>query len=441
MAVEVKLEELAPNLEGGTVLDVKVAEGDTVTEGQTLIELEAEKANLSVPAPLSGRISKIVVKKNDQIKVGQALCVIEGAPVEKNGESAPAPAEKAQAAPPRAAESSAGANRMTSQPVGAPAAASPARAEKAKAPAARETVANSGKSIIPAGPATRLLAREWGVDLRQVPGSGRNGRITREDVKSYVKELASGPAPLANGTLQAPALPDFAQFGPIDARALTGIRKATARQMALAWSLIPHVTQHDLADISDLENFRKQRTGRGPKLTMTAFALKAVAIALKEFPHFNSSLDQGGGQLIIKKYIHVGVAVDTEQGLIVPVIRDVDSKSIEHLAGELAALAERARNRQIGLDEMKGGTFTITNLGGIGGTSFTPIVNYPEVAILGLSQARWQPIVREGSVTPRLMLPLSLSYDHRVIDGADAARFTRRLAEMLEQPMVMLLSA
>jgi pyruvate dehydrogenase E2 component (dihydrolipoamide acetyltransferase) len=319
--------------------------------------------------------------------------------------------------------------------------AASARVEKAKAPAIEESVTSSDMQVIPAGPATRLLAREWGVDLRQVPGTGRNGRITREDVKSYIKELASGSAPMPTGSMQAPPLPDFAKFGPIERQALSGIRKATAKQMALAWNQVPHVTQHDSADITDLEAFRKQQDGRGPKLTMTAFALKAVAIALKQFPQFNSSLDQAGGQLILKKYIHIGVAVDTEQGLLVPVLRDVDKKSIHDLAGELIAIAERARNRQIGLEEMKGGTFTITNLGGIGGTAFTPIVNYPEVAILGMSRARLQPIIKDGAVTPRLMLPLSLSYDHRVIDGADAARFTRRLAEMLEQPLLMLLSA
>jgi len=441
MAVEVKLEELAPNLEGGTVLDVKVAEGDTVAEGQTLIELEAEKANLSAPSPLSGRISKLVVKKNDQIKVGQTLCFIEGAAVEKNGEAAPAPAENAQASPPHVGQSSAGGNRMAAQPIGALPVAASARGEKAKTPAIKESVTSSDKQVIPAGPATRLLAREWGVDLRQVPGTGRNGRITREDVKSYIKELASGSAPMPDGSIQAPPLPDFAKFGPIERQALSGIRKATAKQMALAWNQVPHVTQHDTADVTDLEAFRKQQDGRAPKLTMTAFALKAVAIALKQFPQFNSSLDQAGGQLILKKYIHVGVAVDTEQGLLVPVLRDVDKKTIHELAVELITIAQRARNRQIGLEEMKGGTFTITNLGGIGGTAFTPIINFPEVAILGMSRARLQPVIKDGEVTPRLMLPLSLSYDHRVIDGADAARFTRRLAEMLEQPLLMLLSA
>jgi pyruvate dehydrogenase E2 component (dihydrolipoamide acetyltransferase) len=211
--------------------------------------------------------------------------------------------------------------------------------------------------------------------------------------------------------------------------------------MSLAWSLIPHVTQHDQADITDLDAFRRQQEGRGPKLTVTAFALKAAAIALRQFPQFNASLDLAGGQLVIKKYYHVGVAIDTEHGLLVPVLRDVDRKSVQELAQELTDIAERARQKKLQSEEMRGGTFTITNLGGLGGTGFSPIVNWPEVAILGLSRARQQAVVRDGQIVPRLMLPLSLSYDHRVIDGADAARFTRRLAEMLENPLVMLLHA
>jgi pyruvate dehydrogenase E2 component (dihydrolipoamide acetyltransferase) len=440
MAVEVKLEELAPNLEGGTVLDVKVHEGDMVAEGQTIIELEAEKANLSAPSPVSGRVSKIAVKKNDQIKVGQTLCFVEGAAVEKNGESTSAvPIEKHHASPSVSEEAPVAANRIAEKQ-SAPVSAAPARAERPPTPV-NVPGPSSGNPVIPAGPASRQLAREWGIDLRQVPGTGRNGRITREDVKNFVKELASGSAPVAGSAIQAPSLPDFEKYGPIERQALSGIRKATAKQMALAWSLIPHVTQNDVADITDLEAFRKQQEGKGPKLTMTAFALKAVAILLKRFPQFNSSLDLAGSQLILKQYVHIGVAVDTEQGLLVPVLRDVDKKSIQELASELTAVAERARNRQIGLEEMKGGTFTITNLGGFGGTGFTPIVNYPEVAILGMSRARLQPVIKDGAVVPRLILPLSLSYDHRVIDGADAARFTRRLAEMLEKPLVMLLNA
>jgi pyruvate dehydrogenase E2 component (dihydrolipoamide acetyltransferase) len=246
---------------------------------------------------------------------------------------------------------------------------------------------------------------------------------------------------MAAGAAQAPALPDFERFGPVERKPLEGVRRRTAQHTSLAWNLIPHVTQHDQADVTDLEAFRKQQGDRGPKLTVTAFALKAAAVALKLFPQFNSSFDGAAGQLVLKRYYHVGIAVDTEQGLLVPVIRNVDKKSITELAGELTDVAERARQRKLQPDEMRGGCFTITNLGGIGGTAFTPIVNWPEVAILGLSRARQQPAFRDGAVAPRLILPLSLSYDHRVIDGADAARFTRRLAEMLESPLTMLLHA
>ena len=239
--------------------------------------------------------------------------------------------------------------------------------------------------------------------------------------------------------VQAPPLPNFEEWGAVETQPLGAVRKATARQMSLAWSLIPHVTQHDLADITDLEAFRKQQSdGKGPKLTVTAFVLRACAVALREFPSFNSSLDLANGKLILKRYYHIGVAVDTEGGLLVPVLRDVDTKHVRELGEELNAIAQRARDRKLDSAELKGGTFTITNLGGIGGTGFTPIVNYPEVAILGLSRSRLEAVVRGGQIVARLMLPLSLSYDHRVIDGASAARFTRRLAELLENPLMML---
>ena len=278
-----------------------------------------------------------------------------------------------------------------------------------------------------AGPATRRLARELGVDLALVSGSGRQGRITEEDVKTFVRNLASGtvlPVAVPGDGRPTPQLPDFAQWGPVEREPLSQVRRLTAQQMSLSWTLVPHVTQHDLADVTELETFRKQHPGE-PKLTVTAFALKAAAIALKEYPQVNSSLDQAAGQLVLKGYYHIGVAVDTERGLLVPVVRDVDSKSIFELAKELAGAAERARQ---GKAEMRGGTFTITNLGGIGGTAFTPIVNYPEVAILGLSRSRWEPVVREGQVTPRLMLPLSLSYDHRVVDGAFGRPFSAKVS-------------
>jgi pyruvate dehydrogenase E2 component (dihydrolipoamide acetyltransferase) len=304
--------------------------------------------------------------------------------------------------------------------------------------------AESTEGAIAAGPATRRLARELGVDLQQVAGSAPSGRVTEEDVKGFVRRAISAApeAPAMPATAAAaPALPDFERWGPVERRPLDSIRRRTAEQMSRAWNLVPHVTQHDVADITELDAFRRQQEGHGPKLTITAFALKAAAIALQQFPQFNASLDSAAGQLVLKGYYHIGVAVDTDRGLLVPVMRDVDKKSVTDLAQELADTAERTRQKKLMPDDMRGGTFTISNQGGIGGTAFSPIVNWPEVAIMGLSRSRLQPVVRDGQVVPRLMLPLCVSYDHRVIDGADAARFTRRLAELLENPLLMLLHA
>ncbi len=451
MANEIKLPELGENVEGGDVVDVKVAPGDQVSQGQALLEVESEKSTVEVPSPVAGKVAKVLIKKGDHVTTGQALFLIEGG----NGASQAPPAALKEA--PRAAELEKKPAPAAEAPRQAPSATPPRQApphkrpEPATAPAPRQEgdgapreatapAAETAEKVVPAGPATRRLARELGVDLRQVRGTARGGRVTQEDVRAFVRDLASGAA-VRGGPLQAPPLPDFERWGPVERKPLETVRRRTAEQMSLAWSLVPHVTQHDLADITDLEAFRKAQDGKGPKLTVTAFAIKAAAIALRQFPQFNASLDLGRNELIYKRYYHIGVAVDTERGLLVPVLRDADRKSVHELAGELTAIAERARDKKVTADEMRGGTFTITNLGGVGGTGFTPIVNYPEVAILGLSRARQEAVVRGGLVVPRLMLPLSLSYDHRVIDGADAARFTRRLAEMLENPLVMLLHA
>ncbi|MFN4259683.1 MAG: 2-oxo acid dehydrogenase subunit E2 [Gemmataceae bacterium] len=439
MSQEIKLPELGENLEGGEVLDIKVSEGDEVSQGQALIEVDAEKSTVEVPAPVAGRVSKILVKQGDDIRVGQVFCVMEESADGEEPPTTPAQKESKQKkpepeAPPPAAEEKPAPKDIESD--GRQQAAPTPRPPTAASSAPEE------RTVVPAGPATRRLARELGVDLRQVPGTAPRGRVTPEDVKAFVRQLASGPLSGAGLGMQPPPLPDFERWGPVERHALEAIRRRTAEQMALAWAQIPHVTQHDLADITDLDAFRRQHDAanhNGPKLTVTAFALKAAAITLKEMPRFNSSLDLAGGHWIQKQYYHIGVAVDTERGLLVPVIRDVDRKSVRQLAQELADRAARTRAKKITADEMRGGTFTITNLGGIGGTSFTPIVNYPEVAILGLSRASWQPAIRDGQVVPRLLMPLSLSYDHRVIDGADAARFTRRIAALLEQPLLMVL--
>jgi pyruvate dehydrogenase E2 component (dihydrolipoamide acetyltransferase) len=441
MASEIQLPELGENVEGGEVVDVKVAAGAEVKEGQPLLEVEAEKSTVEVPAPLPGRIAKVLVKKGDKVKTGQLLFLLEG---KAGGTPAPPPAEKAAPPSPSPVAPPAEPAPVVTQALPEPSPPPPQRDGRHAQALPPSTPAP--EKLVPAGPATRRLARELGVDLARVRGTAPGGRVTQEDVKAFVKELASGAAALAVSAVGAapvaPPLPDFERWGPVERRPLDAIRRKTAEQMALAWSLIPHVTQHDLADITDLEAFRKQQQeAKGPKLTVTAFALKASAIALKEFPHFNASLDLAAGQLVQKHYYHLGLAVDTERGLLVPVIRDVDRKSVFELAREMGEIADRARQKKLAADEMRGGTFTITNLGGIGGTAFTPIINYPEVSILGLSRSRLQPVVRDGQIVPRLLLPLSLSYDHRVIDGAGAARFVRRLAEMLENPLVMLLHA
>jgi pyruvate dehydrogenase E2 component (dihydrolipoamide acetyltransferase) len=448
MASEIKLPELGENLEGGDVLDIRVNAGDTVQEGQALLEIDAEKSTVEVPSPMAGRVTQMLVKRGDRVLVNQPIALIESGtaaeastqakPPEPTEQRAPGPAPK-EAATKQIEEPQANKAAIEKQLAAHPPADRPSGDGPGQATPPGAAVPRDGRRLVPAGPATRRLARELGVDLGQVPSSARGGRVTQDDVKSYVRQLASGAPARGPGPVQAPPLPDFAKWGAIDRQPMDAVRRKTAEQMSLAWNLIPHVTQHDQADVTDLEAFRKQQEGKGPKLTVTAFALKAAASALKQYPQFNASLDTAAGQIIFKRYYHVGVAVDTERGLLVPVIRDVDRKSVRELAQELAEVAERARQKKVPVEEMRGGTFTITNLGGVGGTAFTPIVNYPEVAILGLSRARMQPVVRDGQVVPRLILPLSLSYDHRLIDGAAAARFARRLAEMLENPLLILL--
>jgi pyruvate dehydrogenase E2 component (dihydrolipoamide acetyltransferase) len=448
MANEIKLPELGENVEEGEVVEVHVAQGAEVKEGQPLLEVEAGKSTVEVPSPVNGRISQVLIKKGDSVKTGQRLFVVEpnGTPTTKTAEPAqharaavpptqpPARAEERPARPPerQAPAPARGDGKTAPVPALTPAPPTPAAATVlVAAPAPAE-------KLVPASPATRLLARQLGVDLAQVRGRAPHGRVTQEDVKAFVhQQMTTGPA---RGV--PPPLPDFTRWGPVESKPLDSVRRKTAEHMALSWSQVPHVTQHDLADVTDLDAFRRQQSGKGPnKLTVTAFVLKGAAIALRQFPQFNASIDPAANQLLVKHYYHIGVAVDTERGLLVPVLRDVDRKSVHQIAQELAELAERARQRKLAADDLRGGNFTVTNLGGIGGTAFTPIVNWPEVAILGLSRATLQPVVRDGQVVPRLLLPLSLSYDHRVIDGANAARFTRRLAEMLENPLVMLLDA
>lgn len=437
MANEVKLQALKENVDVVEVNEVLVSVGEDVAVDQPLLEVQADKASLPVPSPFAGRIVEMRVQPGDEIPIGHVYCVIESTDGKQAPREAEAPreveamkrVEERRDTKPKTEEIKASLDEGRPAP---PPQRVPTRPERKKPPTSAE--------VVHAGPATRRLARELGVALEDVAGSGKLGRITEEDVRDHVRRLASGGGTVSQVSPE-PSLPDFAQWGEIERQPLRGIRKATARQMGLAWRLIPHVTQHDLADITELETFRKEQARQEVKLTITAFALKAVAVALRRFPRFNASLDGAKNELILKRYCHVGVAVDTEQGLLVPVVRDVPRKSVMELASELVDLAARAREGKLDAEAMTGATFTISNLGGIGGIGFTPIVNWPEVAILGMSRGRWEPRLVEGQLTQRMMLPLSLSYDHRVIDGAEAARFTRFLADLLEKPALLLLHA
>jgi pyruvate dehydrogenase E2 component (dihydrolipoamide acetyltransferase) len=444
MAIDFKLPEVGENIDQADVGSVLVKEGDVITSGQIVAEIETDKAVFELPCPHAGKVTKVHVKTGEKVKVGATLLSIEaaaGKPAEApKPTAAPAPAAPAPAAQkPAAAPTPAAATTTVAAP---PRPAAPASASSA--PAANGT---NGEQIppAPAGPSTRRLARELGVDLHRVKGTGPGGRITPEDVQAFVRSLIGGGGPASSaGGITVPPLPDFSQFGPIERQPLNKLRRVSATNLSLAWNVIPHVTQHDLVDVTDLEAMRKRyiqahSSGAGsPKITMTVLAMKALVTALKSFPMFNSSYDSATGEAILKHYYNLGIAVDTEQGLLVPVVRDVDKKSVLELAAELTQLAEKARARKLGVAEMQGGTFTITNLGGIGGTYFTPIVNYPEVAILGMSRSSQQQVVVDGTAQIRLMLPLSLSYDHRVINGADAARFIVKLSGLLSDPFQLL---
>jgi pyruvate dehydrogenase E2 component (dihydrolipoamide acetyltransferase) len=441
MSIEFKLPEVGENIEKADIGNLKVAVGDVITPDQVVMEVETDKAVFDLPCPHAGKVAKIHVKPGQSVPIGGLLLTIEETAASAAKPAAPpAPAKTetkpaAPAAPPPAATK--------------PAAPPPPPKPAVTVAAAIPEIEGDGQHAppAPAGPATRRLARELGVDLHRVTGTGPGGRITPEDVQAHVRGiLASGPAPVAaGGAVAVPPLPDFSQFGPIERQPLNKVMRTAATNLSLSWNVIPHVTQHELADVTELEAARKRYSqgsagGKeaGPKITMTVLAMKAVVTALKAFPRFNCSFDAATGETVLKKYYNIGVAVDTENGLMVPVIRNVDAKSVLQLAAELGDLAQKARDRKLALADMQGGSFTVTNLGGIGGTYFTPIVNYPEVAILGMSRTSQQQVILAGKPEIRLMLPLSLSYDHRVINGADAARFIVKLAGLLSDPFQLL---
>jgi len=418
--MDVKLPKLGEGADSGVVVNIFVKEGDTVAKDQAILELENEKAVASIPSTGAGVVAKVHVKSGDRVGVGARLITIT-----ESGQPAAAPV--AAAAPKPAAKK-----------VVAQAAPEPEEAVEESADVEEEV----SDENVAASPSIRKMARDLGINLGKIRGSEAGGRIVIADVRAYIQRLvkaAAKPTTVAASAASAKPAPvqiDFSQWGPVSKKPVTPLRKVIARRMTESWNSVPRVTQFDDADFTKLGELRKKFAAayeaKGVKLTLTPFILKAVAETLKKHPTFNSSLDEVANEIVIKEYIHLGIAVDTDQGLMVPVIRDVDKKSLLDLAKELEALAAKARDRKITADEMKGGTFTISNQGAIGGAHFTPIINLPEVAILGLGRGALKPVVRDGKVEIRMMTPLGLSYDHRVVDGGAAARFTVDLVKAFE---------
>jgi pyruvate dehydrogenase E2 component (dihydrolipoamide acetyltransferase) len=500
MPTEFKIPELGENVSAGDVVRILVNPGDTLAKDQPVLELETDKATIEVPSNVAGVVKEIKVKPGDKVKVGELVLTVdaEGASAAPAGKAdAPAATGGGEDRPkgqPQGAPEEGGMSQAAPGLGGAPAPSGGAGAEKGaqerergttgsrvdekveehggaqppaeeprrrgevvdiksgarpQQPAQAPAQSQEDSPAAPAAPSVRRMARELGVDIRHVTGSGDGGRISVEDLQGYVKGVMSGATAVSTAVSggaapsAAPALPDFTKWGEVERKPMSNIRRKTAEHLGNAWNTIPHVTNHDRADITALEALRKQYGAQaekaGGKMTMTAIAVKIVAGALRKFPQFNASIDAAKNEIVYKKSVHIGVAVDTERGLLVPVIRDADRKGILELSADLTKLSEKARAGKLSLDEMQGGGMSISNLGGIGGTSFTPIVNWPEVAILGISRGSYEPMWDGTMFQPRLMLPLSLSYDHRLIDGADAARFLRWVCEAFEQPFVLAL--
>jgi pyruvate dehydrogenase E2 component (dihydrolipoamide acetyltransferase) len=495
MPTEFTLPELGENVAAGDVIRVLVKQGDTIQKDQPVLELETDKATIEVPSSVSGTVSAINVKAGDKVKVGQAILTVDDGAAQAQGAqkaeetpAAPAAAKPAeQAAAPQPAEAQTEWDVPASPPAVEPRAEAepaapkpekrpanildmrPTRPPQPAEPAAPESAAGPA---VPAAPSVRRLARELGVDIARVPGTGPGGRIAPEDVKAFVRSGAARSTAAAGAAPSTAPVTSSEKWGEIERKPMSAVRRKTAEHLSIGWQA-PHVTQHDRADVTALEELRRKYAPRvekaGGKLTVTAIAAKIAAEALRRFPQFNTALDLAAGEIIYRKYVHIGIAVDTERGLLVPVIRDADRKTITEISAEVAQLSGKARARKLTLDEMEGGSFTITNLGGIGGTAFTPIINAPEVAILGLSRSAIEPVWRprptrgapgerggaasaeserslaslesdgEFEFAPRLILPLSLSYDHRAIDGADAARFLRWIVEAMENPLTIFL--
>jgi pyruvate dehydrogenase E2 component (dihydrolipoamide acetyltransferase) len=431
MSIDFKLPELGENVESGDVVNVLVKEGDRIEANQGVVELETEKAIVELPCPHAGKVVKLHVKKGDRIKVGQTILTVEAG---EDGRE-----ERVQGSGFRVQEPAVEAE--TKEPVrvapAAPAVHPSSLIPPPSSPAPRPSPLPP--PLLPAGPAARRLAREMDVDLRQIQGSGARGRITPEDVK------AAAAAGVPVEAVVPPGEPGSDAWGKVRRERMSQIRRTIAAQMARSASTIPHVTNFDDADITDLEHLRKgvpqDLLGPNLKLTLMPLVMKAVAMALRRHPMLNASLDDQKEEIIYKEYVNLGVAVDTPRGLVVPVVRSADRMSIVELARATASLAERARAAKFAVEELRGGTFTISNLGAIGGAYSTPIINHPEVAILLLGRSRWMPVIREGKIETRLMMPLSLSYDHRVVDGASAARFLNEVIDYLQSPGRLLLAS
>lgn len=497
-----ELPDLGEGIHEGEVMAIHVSEGDAVEEGDVILEVETDKAAVDIPSPYTGTVEKILVEEGDTINVGDEIITFDVAEEEisdEDAEEASVRKEKPKKSTAsesedrkKAADSDGKSKKPKESAVSGEEAEEPGatgeskkerpkkrKAEDGKAAkgASKKTETESREGPVPASPATRRLARELGVDLREVAPTGRGGVATSEDVRAHAEEGGaeekkaksaeagekraedrkkaepSGaeekkrkPKPMA---AEAPELPDFETWGPVERVAVRSVRRATARQMAAAWSRIPHVTTNDMADVTALEEFRRKHKAtvseQGGRLTPTIFAMKAAVAALKRFPNFNASLDLEAGEIVRKNYYHVGVAVDSEDGLFVPVIRDVDRKSLTELSVEFAELVEKTRNRKVSAEDFRGGTFTITNMGSLRGGHFTPIINWPQVAILGMGRAELQPVVREKAggrheIVARLMMPIVLTMDHRVLDGGDAARFLDVVVKALEDPDRLMLT-
>jgi pyruvate dehydrogenase E2 component (dihydrolipoamide acetyltransferase) len=423
-----------------SVIDVLVKDGQQIDKETPLITIETEKAAMDVPAPMAGKITQLKVKSGDKVSEGSVILTLEAAAAPAAEPAAPAASAKpsATAAPPATAPQGGAPAAPASVPVKPPAVASAAPAPNAPPASSAAPAAVDEKRFASAhaSPSIRKFARELGADLGAIKGAGLKGRITQDDVKAWVKSALSAPmASTGGGALPKVATVDFARFGEIETKPLSRIQKISGARLQASWLNLPHVTQHEDADITDLEEARNalksKASQEGVKLTPLAFVVRACILALKEFPHFNASLDASGDNLVLKKYFNIGFAADTPNGLVVPVIANADRLGLFEIARILAEMSERARAGKLKATEMQGGSFTISSLGGIGGTAFTPIINAPEVAILGVSRSSQKPVYERGAFIPRLMLPLSLSYDHRVIDGAAGARFIVFLAKTL----------